>query len=300
MMQKKMIKYVISAAVLAFSLLLGACSGNASSSKTEGVITERDVIATTGSGAENTPGATQNESATGESGTDEPRAALTEIVLATFNIKHGAEGLDKVAQAIYDVSPDIIGLEEVDVGCERSGYYDEPAELAKMAKLGHYAFFKAISLGEGEYGTAILSRYPILSFDAFQLESGGGERRSVGHAVVDIDGMKLDVFVTHLSYEDRTVRISQMKTIGKMLSGCESYALMGDFNCFDLGEITNLGGAYYVNRPDRRYATFRRYSSFSPDNIVVSDNFTEISSAMSDADCSDHRLLYARFLLERR
>ncbi|MBQ9468487.1 MAG: endonuclease/exonuclease/phosphatase family protein [Clostridia bacterium] len=221
----------------------------------------------------------------------------TEIVIATFNIKYGAEGLEKIAQAISDVSPDIIGLEEVDVNCERSGNTDEPAELARLAGYPYYAFAKAIPLGGGEYGTAILSRYPIESFEVIPLESGNSEKRSVGHAVVSVDSLKLDVLVTHLSYENRSVRIEQMKTIGRMLEGFDHYVLTGDFNCFDLEEIVNLGGAYYVNRTDRRYSTFRRFEGFSPDNIVVSGDFTEFASGMSDAECSDHRLLYATFLL---
>ena len=219
------------------------------------------------------------------------------LTLATFNIKHGAEGLENIAEAIRDVSPDIIGLQEVDVNCERSGYADEPAELAKLAGYPYYAFARAIPLGTGEYGTAILSRYPIESFDVIPLESGNGEDRSVGHAVVSADGLKLDVFVTHLSFEDRSVRIGQMKTIARMLKRCDHYVLFGDLNSFNIEDIAYLDAAYYVNRADRRYQTFRRFNS-SPDNIVLSEGFTELSTGVSDAECSDHRLLYGTFRLE--
>ena len=216
------------------------------------------------------------------------------LTLATLNIKHGAEGLDTVAEAIREVSPDIIGLEEVDVNCERSGFVDEPKELSRLAGYPYYAFSKAINLGDGEYGTAILSRYPIESFEVIPLESGNGEDRTLGHAVISIANQKVDVFVTHLSFEDRSLRIEQMDTISDNLGNSKHYILLGDFNSFDLEDVMYLGGFYYVNRPDRRYTTFRRYD-LAIDNIIVSRSFTELSSALSDRECSDHKLLYASF-----
>ena len=219
-----------------------------------------------------------------------------ELTLATLNIKHGAEGPEKIAAAIREISPDIIGLEEVDVNCERSGNTDEPAILAELAGYPYYAFAKAIPLGSGEYGTAILSRYPIESFEVTPLDSGNGEDRSVGHAVILAEGIRLDVFVTHLSFEDRLVRISQMKTIAGMLKRCDTYILLGDLNSFNIEDIAYLDAAYYVNRTDRRYQTFWRFNS-SPDNIVLSEGFTELSSGTSEEKCSDHKLLYGSFRL---
>ena len=252
---------------------------------------------TAGSTSASEQTAAEEHTAEEQTTSDEKTVFSAELVLATFNIKHGAEGLDKIAAAISEISPDIIGLEEVDVRCGRSGNVDEPAELARLAGYPYYAFAKAIPLGGGEYGTALLSRYPIESFEVIPLGSGSGEVRSVGHAVIRVEGLKIDVLVTHLTYEDRSVRIAQMETIGKMLQSYDCYILLGDLNSFDLKDISYLGGAYCVNRPDRRYSTFRRYEAFSPDNIVVSDGFTELSSGMSDTECSDHNLLYATFLL---
>ena len=258
----------------AFAFLLSACGINTPSAETVPV-----------AGSESSRGAETRD------------GSGTELVLATLNIKHGAEGLEKIAEAIQEVSPDIIGLEEVDVNCARSGNVDEPKELARLSGYPYYAFSKAISLEGGEYGTAVLSRYPIDSFEVIPLDSGRGEERSLGHAVVNMEGVKLDVFVTHLSFEDRQVRIKQMKSIAKMLKDCDRYVLLGDLNSFNIEDISCLEAAYYVNRPDRRYATFRRFDS-SPDNIAVSEGFTELASGVSDAKCSDHQLLYAQFLLE--
>ena len=296
-------------AVLMPALILGACgkAGPAQESSTSAGGTSVPetllpvITAPAASSGSESSGQTAHpeESSTGSEQpavTAEPVPAETELVLATLNIKHGAEGLDRVAAAIREISPDIVGLQEVDVNCERSGYADEPAELARLAGYPYYAFAKAIPLGSGEYGTAILSRFPIESFEEIALESGGGEDRALGHAVVYAGGVRLDVFVTHLSFEDRSVRIRQMKFIAGMLKQCSRYVILADLNSFVIEDISYLDAAYCVNRPDRRYGTFRRFGS-SPDNIVVSEGFTELSSGVSDAECSDHSLLYARFRL---
>ena len=241
--------------------------------------------------SENTKPADSNSSA---AKTGDGSEASFNLTLATLNIKHGAEGLDKIAEAIKDISPDIIGLEEVDVNCERSGCIDETKEISELAGYEYYAFSKAISLGDGEYGTAILSRCPIESFEVIPLDSGSGEDRSLGHAVIDLNGLKIDAFVTHLSWENSNLRINQMKDIAGILEDCDRYVLMGDFNCFNIDDFTYLGGDYYVNRPDRKYTTFYRYD-MAIDNIVVSEGFTETDSGVSDKECSDHKLLYAVF-----
>ncbi len=314
-------RQVLPAVCLLFALLLVACGEDAdlsaaaqknSSAYTDVKVTNEE------SGAESTVADSDEQNGENESGdesitagsqaqsseidTDENPASesgdtFTEITFATFNIKHGAEGLENIAGVISSVSPDIIGLEEVDVGCERSGYADECAELARLAGYDYYAFSRAIRLGSGEYGTAILSRYPIESFEVIPLESGRGEARSVGHATVDVGGTELDVFVTHLSFEDREARKSQIETISTLLADHERYALLGDLNSFDLEEIYGLGGFHYVNSPDRKYDTFRRFDGFAPDNIVVSEGFTELESGVYDSEYSDHRLLFASFLM---
>ncbi|MCR4839544.1 MAG: endonuclease/exonuclease/phosphatase family protein [Eubacterium sp.] len=305
-MKKPVDRYrVLCAAVSAFLFLCTACSGNASKTPTTiPATTHTTALATENTSAETAdPSSESTTDTTSESATEtttdptEKHVSSMDLTLATFNIKHGAEGLDKISEAILDISPDIIGLEEVDVMCERSGNIDEPAELARLAGYPYYAFSKAISLGAGEYGTAILSRYPIESFEIISLYSGNGEDRSVGHAVIsvpDLSPLKLDVFVTHLSYENRSLRITQMETIAEQLAMCDHYILFGDLNSFNLEDISYLGGAYYVNRPDRSYITFLR-RELAIDNIVVSRDFSELSSGVSDAECSDHKLLYAVF-----
>ena len=292
-------KIICRIVVFALVFSLCGCSGKepAASTVNHASDGQSTTEALTGQGEITTEGLTDHGQVTTEelTTTEEPTTesiVSTELVLATLNIKHGAQGLDTLATAIKEVSPDIIGLEEVDVGCERSDFTDEPAELARLAGYPYYAFSKAINLGDGEYGTALLSRYPIEEFEVLPLPSGNGEGRSLGHASIRVEGVLLHVFVTHLSYEDRQLRIDQMKTISLIMTGYDHYVLLGDLNSFNLEDISYLGADYYVNRPDRSYITFRR-RDIAIDNIVLSNSFTELTSGVSERECSDHKLLFA-------
>lgn len=305
---------IFCAAVLALLCVLGACGKSGPAPETTPAPASSSAAETAGgSTAAGGEQSTEQPAASTEAlpadseavpGTAEPAPESTahvpasmDITLVSLNIKHGAEGLETIAAAIRELSPDIVGLQEVDVFCERSGYADEVTELAKLAGYSYHAFARAIPLGSGEYGTALLSRFPIETFDVTPLDSGYGEPRALGHAVIDAEGIRLDVFVTHLSFEDRDVRIGQLKTIAARLKECNRYILLGDLNTFVIEDVAYLNAAYCVNRPERRYQTFQ-YRNSSPDNIAVSEGFTELSSGVSDAKCSDHKLLWAVFRLE--
>jgi len=89
------------------------------------------------------------------------------IKIMSFNIHHGnppeEEGkivLDEIVKAIRESEASIVALQEVDVHTKRSGNINEAKILADQ--LGMYVFFaKAINYDGGEYGLAILSKYPL-------------------------------------------------------------------------------------------------------------------------------------------
>ena len=91
----------------------------------------------------------------------------TEITVASFNTSH-CRGRDKVtdygrvASAIQKISPDFIGLQEIDVGVNRSSGVDQAEKLAKLTGL-HATFARAIDCQGGEYGNAVLSREAPMS-----------------------------------------------------------------------------------------------------------------------------------------
>src|SRR5471030_2775271 len=97
-----------------------------------------------------------------------PRAQEVPLTLRvlTYNIHHG-EGMDgrfdlsRLAGVVTSIHPDLVALQEVDEGTERASGVDELAELARLTDL-HAVFGKAMDYWGGEYGVAVLSRWPLL------------------------------------------------------------------------------------------------------------------------------------------
>ncbi len=71
----------------------------------------------------------------------------------------GETDLGRIADAINRITPDYVGLQEVDSVCERSFWVNQYAELAKHT--GMYPIFApATSRSKGLYGIAALSKVP--------------------------------------------------------------------------------------------------------------------------------------------
>jgi endonuclease/exonuclease/phosphatase family metal-dependent hydrolase len=87
------------------------------------------------------------------------------LKLMTYNIHHGADKdevntLEAMGKFIRDSGADIIGLQEVDSLCNRSGKVDQMKRLSEITGM-HYAFARHYAYDGGAYGLGILSRYPI-------------------------------------------------------------------------------------------------------------------------------------------
>ncbi len=214
--------------------------------------------------------------------------------IASYNIRHGQDaGLDMsvIAGDILSVQPDVVGLQEVDACTSRVQGRDTLAELAGALGWEHYAFCRAIDFAGGQYGTAILSRYPILSFKVIPLPCAGArEARSVGHASIDAGGACLEFFNTHLSVESDTLRLVQFDALAALTAKHPGFILTGDFNTANLTRFAVFGDASLANRG--QYATFPE-SGEGIDNIVCGAPWRITGSGILQPSHSDHLLLWA-------
>jgi endonuclease/exonuclease/phosphatase family metal-dependent hydrolase len=158
-----------------------------------------------------------------------------QLRLVTFNVQRCIRGLEEVAQVIRELSPDVVALQEVDHGTRRSGGADQAAQLARLTGLAHHVFFPARELsGGGEYGLAVLSRHPIRSTRQFPLPNWRGvEPRTLGQAIVEVEGQELSVYVTHLAHlgSRERLRALQARKIAALMSRDErAKVIMGDLN----------------------------------------------------------------------
>lgn len=136
------------------------------------------------------------------------KGAKPTLRVMTYNIAAGANNfdvdLDKTAEAILSIDPDIIALQEVDNKTERSGRVDQIEYLAK--KTGYnYVYGKALDFDGGEYGIAIMSKHEISLVDIQQLPSGDEEQRVALYTSVKVDGFKAPItyIATHLDWHSQ-------------------------------------------------------------------------------------------------
>ena len=170
---------------------------------------------------------------------EERQRPLTLRVLS-YNIHHG-EGtdgqldLERIAKVITSVDPDLVALQEVDRNVQRTSQVDQPAELARLTKMS-VIFGDNISLQGGQYGNAILSRFPILDHQNHALPNfDGGEQRGVLEAEVQLPGSHptLLFMATHLDHRrDDKERIASARAINERIEDRPGAValLAGDLN----------------------------------------------------------------------
>lgn len=167
----------------------------------------------------------------------------------SFNIHHanppgrkGVIDLEAIARVIRSESPDLVALQEVDVNIARSGKVHQAEALAQMLGM-HYFFARAIDFGGGEYGVAILSRYPLSDTRFVPLPEAAepeAEDRVLATATVALpDGRFIRFGSTHLDVTSAANRLQQVQTINTIAASSElPFILAGDLN--DLPESTAI------------------------------------------------------------
>ena len=204
----------------------------------------------------------------------------------TYNV-HRCRGLDRawsperIAAVIASTHPDIVALQELDVGRARSGHVDQAETIARDLGMD-VQFFPALRVMEELYGDAILSRWPAKTVKAAALPGlrlPGLEPRGALWSRIQVDGATVQVINTHLSILGRE-RLLQIKA----LTGPEwlrhpdcrgPVLMMGDLNATPRSKTyrqvsSHLADAFLASRKPRRRvgATFpTRYPTLRLDYI---------------------------------
>lgn len=191
----------------------------------------------------------------GSDGPDEPtdppvsenkteiKAGETVKVMA-YNIHHANPpsvpnliDINAIAAVINRERPDIVALQEVDVRTRRSGTTLDQAQTLASRTGMHVFFSKSIDYQGGEYGNAILSRYPIVHRVRHDLPIAPGapsntEARSVAVIAVAAEGGGRVYFAsTHLEVSDmetRNLQVDRLREINTALN--TAFIIGGDFN----------------------------------------------------------------------
>ena len=240
-----------------------------------------------------------NEQSTEINESEESTVPAKKLKIGSYNIANGREvkwDFKKIADDIMEKDLDIVGLQEIDQFCKRSLSSDTMRLLSIHTGMKYYTFFKCIKYDGGEYGTAILSKYPIVKSDEVELNDGTQvERRLLTHAEIDVDGTVINFYNTHLSLKD-DFRAKEFGIIAEQLKNVPRAILTGDFNVDGYEEFETLAPLSYINNTETQYITFPS-SKLKIDNIFYSLEFTENEEfqGILQNNHSDHVMLYSEF-----
>jgi endonuclease/exonuclease/phosphatase family metal-dependent hydrolase len=241
----------------------------------------------------------------------EPDAALPDggasaLRLMTFNIKHGElSSMEDVAAAIAAEAPDVVAMQEVDRNAQRSGVVDEPAVLAELTGMTP-RFASALTFGDGgEYGIALLSRWPITSEEKMELTSTGEQRVLAVWQIELPGGGTLQMANTHLGLS-ADERATQVAEIAAALDGREQVILVGDLNEDPTGGAvhTTLSADLRDGWEEAGAGPGYTFPALLPteriDYVFLSEDWPETAEIrVVDAYVSDHRPLFAALPLAR-
>jgi endonuclease/exonuclease/phosphatase family metal-dependent hydrolase len=166
------------------------------------------------------------------------------LIVSSYNIHRGVgldrrRDLDRIADVIAEIGPDVIGLQEVIR--DRGGIVgDQPEYLAR--RLGMELIMGATRLhGQGSYGNAVLTRLPVIGRATCDLSRGRREPRGCLRVDLGANGRTLHVFNCHFGLALRERR-EQLDLLATFIRDSASLAgprvLMGDFNEWHRGPVT--------------------------------------------------------------
>lgn len=180
------------------------------------------------------------------------RAAPQPLRIMTYNIHHcnppsrtdGFIDVPAIARVITDAKADLVALQEVDVDTERSGKGKNQAkQLAELTGM-HYYFAKAIDHQGGDYGVAVLSKFPIVDSVHLTLplpDGVKGEPRAVAAVKVTVPGGKELWFAsTHLDLKEETRLFQSNLIIERFGKLKEPFIIGGDFNAVPESKVIAL------------------------------------------------------------
>ena len=144
--------------------------------------------------------------------------------------------MQAIADVIIKANPDLVALQEVDNRTTRSGVnLNQAQELGRLTGM-HYYFSRSMDYRGGQYGNAVLSRFPITDTMHYELPPQQGSKsevRSAGIIKVQLQNKKEIYFAsTHLDVmRDETNKLLQSKKIMEVAESLTlPFIIAGDFN----------------------------------------------------------------------
>ncbi len=167
-----------------------------------------------------------------------------------WNIHHGVGtdgvyNINRIADWIVKTGANVVSLNEVEK-YTGWGNEDQPARFASMlksktGKTWSYNFAQRDGNTNGQ-GNLILSTYPLESSGDFELSYS----RSVARVAIIVNGLRVNVYSTHLDADSSSRRSTQMRELTSWADNYpEQRIIAGDFNAWPgATEISHMKSSY--------------------------------------------------------
>lgn len=139
--------------------------------------------------------------------------------------------LDAVARVIEREAPDIVALQEAELGSRWSGSFDHVDHVAHACGLEVLATTAFVHVpGRWEYGTAIVGAAEVEARGGAAFAAHGRWRKGFTTASLRVRGLAIDVVSLHLDHASAAIRSRQANEIVHALRGRSPLVVLGDFN----------------------------------------------------------------------
>ncbi len=210
----------------------------------------------------------------------------------TYNVhscigSDGAASPARIAEVIALYGADIICLQELDIRLLRSGKEDQAREIADRLKM-EFHFHPSLRFEEeGEYGNAVLTRFPLRAIKAGELPTLAGrrdvEQRGALWVRVTVEGRDLNIITTHLGLAWRERLAQTEELLGPSWTGSAEcrppVILCGDLNALPLSNVYRRFAAAFVDaccgrtwKPGNTWHS--RFPFMRIDHVFVSHDIT--------------------------
>ena len=250
-----------------------------------------------------------------------PRPNALPIRVMTYNVHYcinmdGKISPSRIAKVIAHYDPDIVALQELDVGRLRTGGVDQAEVIARELEMAFH-YYPAFQIEEEQFGDAVLSRYPMKLVHAGPLptipDRPDIESRGALWTSIDVGDHEIQLFNTHfgLRRQERLIQVNAL--MGKEWLGhpdCRNPVIVcGDFNALPRSKVCRKIRRRFRDaqvllddhRPQRTF--FGRYPVGRIDHVFVSPEITvhsiEVPRTALTLTASDHLPLIVELSIPR-
>lgn len=166
-------------------------------------------------------------------GTDSSLEVVSFNMHSGFNRDRSRQMLPAIAQELLALRADVYLLQEVDKNRIWSGRVDQAAYLAQQLGMEYAFATNVLRPGDIRYGTAVLTRFPIVtSSNTLLPRPGSTQQRGLLRVVLQLaPGQRLSVYTTHFEHTSQDARLLQARAAAEVI-GRDPYRAVvgGDMN----------------------------------------------------------------------